>query len=137
MPNRGCWRRQAFGLRNGASLLLLRACGGEIGEEISRPTELGCAEKMSGEVGGAVLRQKRIDPCLRVGIGSAAQRERDRAEPEFEQTLAASGLEGVMPLRRRAADQFNLPIITPATNIDQIGRAHVSTSVTNAHLVCR
>ena len=68
---------------------------------------------MRGEAVRPVLGQDRIDALLAVGIGRAAQRERDRTQPQFEQPVAARRLQIIMPLRRCPADQLDLPVVEP------------------------
>jgi len=55
-----------------------------------------------------MLGQDRVDPQLGGGVGSTGERQRDRTETELEQPVPAGGLEVVVPLGRRATDQFDL-----------------------------
>jgi hypothetical protein len=61
--------------------------------------------------------EDRVDALLAGRIGRAAQRQRDRPETEFEQSIAARRLQVIMPLGRRAADQLDLAVVEPEPRI--------------------
>src|SRR5690606_22408709 len=67
-------------------------------------------EEARREIGSA-FGDQRIDPGLARGIGSSAQRQGNRAETEFEQAVAARGLEIIVPLGLRPADKLDLALI--------------------------
>src|SRR3546814_6384591 len=83
-----------------------QVCGGtgagESGEEAGRPFDAGAAQEVRGEVARPMLGKDDVDPLLRIGIRGAAQRERDRAEAELEQSVAARRLEIILALDRKS-----------------------------------
>src|SRR3546814_14103617 len=71
----------------------------------------------------AMLGKRFVDQLLRVGIGGAAQRQRDGTERQLEQPVPAPRLKVIMPLGRRSRDKFDLAFIEPEA---LIGRARLS-----------
>src|SRR3546814_8684516 len=76
----------------------------------------------------AMLGKRFVDQLLRVGIGGAAQRQRDGTERQLEQPVAAPRLKVIMPLGRRSRDKFDLAFIEPEA---LIGRARDRKSTTS------
>ena len=65
---------------HGKLLLVFWGAGGRVTpKQVGRPIEAGLGEKGRGEVGLALFGQHRVYALLAVGIGRAAQRQRDRA----------------------------------------------------------
>src|SRR3990167_5021591 len=65
---------------HGKLLLVFWGAGGRVTpKQVGRPIEAGLGEKGRGEVGLALFGQHRVYALLAVGIGCAAQRQRDRA----------------------------------------------------------
>src|SRR3546814_4089251 len=79
-------------------------------------------KKGGDEIMPAMLGKRFVDQLLRVGIGGAAQRQRDGTERQLEQPVAAPRLKVIMPLGRRSRDKFDLAFIEPAA---LIGRARL------------
>src|SRR3546814_5372031 len=90
--------------------------GRKIGEEVGRPVEAGVGEKGVRErrrvapaaIERVELRLDGVDALLRFGIGCAAKRQRDRAEPQLEQSVVARRLQIILPLGDGEADPFDL-----------------------------
>ena len=68
----------------------------------------GFGEEMGSEVLRTAFGQDGVDRLLRVGIGGAAQGQRDGTKPQLEQPVAAGGLQVILPLWDRPADQLDL-----------------------------
>src|SRR5579875_2334662 len=102
--------RTAASRRAETSLMSGNSFGGieevEVGERGGGPAEAGILEEPGGELPLAMLGDEGVDPLLRAGVGGSAEGERDRAEPELEQTVSAPRLQVIVPLRRRPRDQL-------------------------------
>ena len=81
----------------------------EAREQVGGPVEPGSAEEAVGEMFRAMLGEQRVDALDPFGPGGAAQRERERSEPQLEQAVPAGGLEVVVALGRCPADELDLP----------------------------
>src|SRR3546814_11213034 len=59
----------------------------------------------------AMLAKRFVDQFLRVGIGSAAQRQRDGTERQLEQPVSAPRLQVIMPFGCGACAQLDLQFV--------------------------
>ena len=58
-----------------------------------------------------------VDPLLARGIGRTAQRQRDWPQAQLEQPVAARGLQIIMALGGRPADELDLGVVETETRI--------------------
>ena len=80
-------------------------------DKLGGPVEAARLEEPGGKISRPVFGQNRVDERLGRGIGSTAERQRDGAKPQFEQSIAAPRLQVVMAFGRRLRDQFDLPVV--------------------------
>ncbi len=88
-----------------------------IGEKVGSPAEIGGRQVIGREPVGAGLGEDGVDAALAGRVGCTAQRQRNRSETQFEQSVPTRGLQVIMPLRRRPADQFDLAIVETEARI--------------------
>src|SRR3546814_15827580 len=65
---------------------------GKFRHHVGRPGQATRGKKGGDEIMPAMLGKRFVDQLLRVGIGGAAQRQRDRTERQLEQPVAAPRL---------------------------------------------
>ena len=79
---------------------------------------LASRNRAAKPVGSPSARQRSIEALI-VGRGGAAQRQRDRPEPQLEQPVAARGLGVVVALRRGDAQDLDLARIETEALVDR------------------
>jgi hypothetical protein len=78
-----------------------------------RPGQAAFGQECCGEIAAFRIGEQPVDQPLDLRIGRADQRQRDRAQPQLEQPVAARGLQIIMPLRAGPADQLDLAAVEP------------------------
>ena len=88
-------------------------------EKLGGPAEAARPEQGGGKATLAVLREHAVDQRLVGGRRGAANGERDRAQSELEEPVAAAGLQVVVPLGRGPGDELDLPVVEAEALIDR------------------
>ena len=119
----GDWRAPAAPRRRRARCAKTTAVHREVscwrGEHVGRPIQALAAQPGGGEPAAAMRGDDLGDGGL-VGLGrGGGEGERDLGEAELEQAIAAAGLAVVVALRRRSAQDLDLPVIESEAPIDR------------------
>ena len=91
----------------------------EVGNEIGGPQRAAVSEPGGDEGITAVLGEHAVDSGV-VGLGRGrAEGERDRAESQLEQAIAAPRLAVIVALGRGAGEDLDLAIVESETLVDR------------------